>query len=114
MKNKYQRMSKEEKKSLIERFKKDSFGKLQMSRLQRLTLTGSLGIIVAIAMPVLSFLVDNEIGVFTYVMSIILLVMSLVFIIGSYLIKGRDLNSFAIKEMNMYKGSPNSNRKKRK
>ena len=95
MKNKYQRMNKEEKKELIGDYKKTEFGKNYLFRLKRLLIIG----IVGIAFAILEFLVAyfNKDDIWDYISSGLLLIISIVFIIGSIRLKGKQLNKYALK-----------------
>lgn len=96
MKNKYQRMSKEEKKECRQKYYQTKKGHEMRIRLIRLNVIGITGIIFAIFL-VISGYIAEEINWATWVMAITLFVFSIIFITGSCLIKGKVLNQFAIK-----------------
>ena len=96
MKNKYQRMSKEEKNILKRKFKEDSMGKEVTGRLNRLFIIGIIGIIISIIMFIVALM--NKSGALDYVSSGILFSFSAIFLIGSIKIKGKELNKFALKQ----------------
>lgn len=93
MKNKYQRMTKEEKKALIIEYKKDSFGSAMIKRLTRLLIIGILSYAYAI------FLVVTAENIWHYISASGLLIAGCVFIIGSLKLKIKNLNTFAIKKI---------------
>lgn len=98
MKNKYQRMSKEEKKKLQESYKKTELGANMLSRLKRIVITGSLGAIVSIVLIILAIIEKGNI--FDYIYAGVLTVASIVFLIGSFKIKNKVLNDFALEQKN--------------
>ena len=96
MKNKYQRMNKEEKKKLIEEYKKTEFGKNYLFRLKRLLIIGIAGIIFAILECLVAYF--NKDDIWDYISAGILFVASVIFIAGSIRLKGKQLNKFALKK----------------
>ena len=95
MKNKYQRMNKEEKEKLKKEFIKTKQGKDLMFRLKRLLIIGILGVICSIVLYIVAFISKEDI--FDYISASLLLIASIIFIIGSIKLKGKHLNNFAIK-----------------
>jgi len=91
MKNKYQRMNKEEKIKTKTSYFATAEGKSMHSRLIRLLITGIMGIIFGI------YLIYDSNNIWQYIMAGVLLVASIIFIIGSFKIKGKVLNKYAIK-----------------
>ena len=96
MKNKYQRMSKEEKKEIKESYKKSKKGQNMMIRLNRLIITGIVGLIVFGIYLYLNLTGENT-TVWDYIVTTSLLLASLVFIIGSFILRGKEYNKHAIK-----------------
>lgn len=98
VKNKYQRMTKTEKKELQQQFYETTKGKEMKKRLLRLRLIGLVGIFFSIFL-VISGYISKELNWATWTMSIILMLCSCVYFIGSFTIKGKMLNDFAIKSI---------------
>lgn len=98
MKNKYQRMSKEEKKSCREQYYQTAKGKEMKIRFLRLNVTGMLGILFSAFLVVHGY-ISNEINWATWTMAIILFVFSIVFIVGAAVLKGKCFNNFAVKNV---------------
>lgn len=98
MKNKYQRMSKEEKKALQEKFYKTEKGKDMKKRLLRLRMIGFIGMLFA-AFLVVSAYFSKELNWATWLMSIILMACSVTYFVSSFVLKGKVLNDFAIKNI---------------
>ena len=96
MKNKYQRMSKEEKKKLIEDYKKTELGKNNLFRFKRLLIIGIIGIVFAIVECLVAYF--NKDDIWDYISAGILFIASIIFVVGSIRIKGKQLNNFAIKK----------------
>ena len=96
MKNKYQRMTKEEKQKLKNRYYKTEQGKIQKQRLMRLLICGIFGIIFSIYMIVDGYL-KGTINVWSWIWAILLLAFSLAFIISSFILRGKSLNLYAVK-----------------
>ena len=96
MKNKYQRMNKEEKTKIKEKYYSTPEGKNMKNRLTRLLITGTMGILFSAYLVYSNYTQDGN-NIWQYIMSGILLIASLVFIIGSFKIKGKVLNKYAIK-----------------
>ena len=93
VKNKYQRMTKTEKKELQQQFYETTKGKEMKKRL-----LGLVGIFFSIFL-VISGYISKELNWATWTMSIILMLCSCVYFIGSFTIKGKMLNDFAIKSI---------------
>ena len=98
MKNKYQRMTKTEKKELKRKFYETTKGKEMKKRLLRLRIIGLIGILFSVCL-VISGYISKELNWATWTMSIILMLCSCVYFIGSFTIKGKILNDFAIKNI---------------
>ena len=98
MKNKYQRMTKEEKKECQQKYFATSKGKEMKIRFLCLKIIGILGIAFAIFL-IISGYISNEINWATWAMAIILMIFSVVFITGAIILKGKCLNQFAVKKM---------------
>ena len=96
MKNKYQRMNKQEKKDIREKYYKTEDGKTMYNRLTSLLITGSMGIIFALYLTYSNYTKDGN-NIWEYLIAAILLIASIIFIIGSLKIKTKVLNKFAIK-----------------
>ena len=96
MKNKYQRMSKEEKKNLQQNFAKDANNKELLIRLKRVVVTGSLGTIIGVILLIMAIVQKNNI--FDYIYASVITVISVIFVIASFKIKGKVLNEYAIKK----------------
>ena len=91
---KYYYLNKNEKKELKNDFYKTEFGKNINNRLNRLFLTGVIGILFSL------FLIIKPTNKWDIVTSIILLVSSLLFIIGSFRVRIKKLNNFLINKNN--------------
>ena len=98
MKNKYQRMSKEEKKDLQEKFYKTEKGKDMKKRLLRLRIIGFVGMLFDVFLVVSAYF-SKELNCATWLMSIILMVCSVTYFVSSFVLKGKVLNDFAIKNV---------------
>ncbi len=98
MKNKYQRMSKEEKKRCKEFYYNTSKGKEMRKRLNRLTIIGIIGLLFSVFLIVSGY-ISEEINWATWVMSGVLCVFSCVFIIGAIRLRGQCLNQYAVAKM---------------
>lgn len=96
MKNKYQRMNKEEKKKLIAEYQKTEVGKNQLFRLKRLLIIGIVLIIFGILEILVAYFTKN--GIWDYISGVICIITGIIFIISSFRIKGNSLNNFAIKK----------------
>ncbi len=96
MKTKYQRMNKEEKKNLIEEYKKTTKGKEVLSRLNRILAIGLIGLIYGVGLALYLYSKDG-IKINDYLTIIPLLIASFIFIIMSLNLRKKELNKFAIK-----------------
>ncbi len=95
IKTKYARMNREEKKELINSYKKTESGKIMMNRLFRLNIIGSLLIIYALYFYIKSF---NNLKWTDFFVIVPLAISGLFFIIMSLKLKRKVLNNFAIKK----------------
>jgi len=98
MKNKYQRMNKEEKRNCKEKYYATAKGKEMKKRFIRLNLIGIGGILFS-AFLIISGYMSQELNWATWGMAMVLTFFSLIYLIGSFIIKGKCLNSFAIKNL---------------
>ena len=98
MKNKYQRMSKEEKAKVKSKYYATEKGKEMKARLDRLIVLGIIGICFSIFL-VVSGILANKIEWYTWVVAITLLIFSIVYIVGSITIRGKVLNQCAVKNV---------------
>ncbi len=96
MKNKYQRLSKNEKMECRNMYYATLKGKEMRLRLIRLNITGTLGLLIAIYM-IVNGNYTKEIQWYDYCIAISLFLASFTFLIGAYIIRGKVLNQFAIK-----------------
>ena len=96
MKNKYQRMSKEEKKELQNKFKQSAYGQNLLFRLKRLLIIGIVGICFSLLEFGVAFF--NKKDIWDLISGSILFIISLIFIIGSIRTKSKKLNEFALKQ----------------
>lgn len=96
MKNKYSRLSKEEKQECQKMYYQTEKGKEMHLRLIRLTFTGMLGILVGIFM-LGNGIISEKIKWYDYLVSIPLILASIVFLVGAFQIKRKVLNQFALK-----------------
>jgi len=98
MKNKYERMKKEEKKICKEKYYSTPKGKEMKQRFLRLNIIGTIGILFSCFLIVSGY-ISKEIGWATWTMAIILFLFSIVYIVGSYILKKQCLNNYAVKHM---------------
>lgn len=96
MKNKYQRLSKEDKKECRNMYYNTPKGKDMHLRLIRLNVIGILGLLIGCYI-IINGNITHDINWIDYTVSIPLLFASFIFLIGSYLIRGKVLNQFALK-----------------
>ena len=96
MKNKYQRMNKEEKKKIEAEYLKTDKGKAQIARLNRVLIIGITGVILGLALIVYAYL--NKDVIWDYVSASILLIISIFFIIKSRQLKIGELNKEVLKK----------------
>lgn len=94
MKTKYQRMKKEEKKKLLEEYKKTEKGKYVMAKLRNVIIIGILSYIYAIYL----LLTASKENIWTYISAGSLLIAGCIFIVASLKLKQKSLNYFAIKK----------------
>ena len=95
-KNKYERMSKIEKKELIKKYKKSDSGASLFMRVTRLKITGFLGLIFTLILLIIEY---KTIEVKDFLIIIPLVLASILFIIMSCKIKKKILNDFALKNL---------------
>jgi len=88
---KYYNLKKEEKYIIKDKFYQTEFGKETKNRLNRLLLTGILGILFSIYL----FLFQKN--VWEIIIGIILIITSTIFIIGSYKIRIKKINDYLVK-----------------
>ncbi len=98
MKNKYQRMNKEEKQKCKEKYYKTEKGKEMKVRFIRLNIIGIVGIFFSIFLIINGY-IENSINIWTWIWASILFICSMIFIIGSSILKGKVLNNFAVKKL---------------
>lgn len=98
MKNKYQRMSREEKKQCREKYYATSKGKEMKMRFLRLNLIGTGGILFSVFLVVSGYL-SQELNWATWGMAILLTLFSILYLVGSFILKGKCLNQFAVKNL---------------
>jgi len=96
MKNKYQRMTKQEQKAIYEEYIAIDKGKKMISRLKRVTITGIIGI--ALSIGLIIYALVKEGSIWDYLSVGVLLAFSLYFIIKSNKLKITVLNKEALKE----------------
>lgn len=96
MKNKYQRMTKEEKKQIKEKYYATEDGKIMKNRLVRLFIIGVMGIVFS-GYLVYSNITKDGNSIWQYLTAGILLIFSIVYIISSFKLRVKVLNKFAIK-----------------
>lgn len=89
---KYYSLTKEEKIKLKEKFYQTNYGRSLQTRLNRLLITGVLGIIFSIIL----FIFPSNI--WDIVTGIILVMASLIFIIGSFTLRVQKINDYLIKQ----------------
>jgi hypothetical protein len=95
MKNKYQRMNKDEKKVLIEKFKTDEKRKEELNRLYIILFFG--GILILFGIYSLFELIFIKYNTFNLVFMIISIVAGLFFVVAYYKLKIKILNKFSLK-----------------
>lgn len=96
MKTKYQKMNKEEKLEIQNKYYATEAGKAMKSRLTRLLIVGFMGIIFSAYLAYSNYTNDGN-SIWQYIMAGILLIASLTFIIGSIKIRHKVLNKYATK-----------------
>jgi len=92
VKNKYQRMSKDEKKELIKEYKATEKGAYIMNKLRNVLICGILSYIYAV------YLIITAENIWNYIGAGGLLIAGCVFIVGSIKLCGKNLNKYAIKK----------------
>ena len=98
MKNKYQRMNKEEKKNTQKFYFRTDKGKEMKKRLVRLNIFG-IGLVIFSIFFMLSDYINKSVTWATYFFSISCLVFGIVFLVGAYKVRGRVLNNYAVRYM---------------
>ena len=96
MKNKYQRLSKEDKRECCNMYYSTSKGREMRIRLTRLIIIGLIGILFGIYM-IGNGILTHQIHWYDYLVAIPLLLASVTFLIGSFLIGKKVLNQFVLK-----------------
>ena len=96
MKNKYQRMNKEQRKNIKDKYFNTEDGKSMYNRLMRLIITGVIGIFFSIYLIYSNYTTDGN-NIWQYIMAGILIIASIIFILGSIKIRLKVLNKFALK-----------------
>ncbi len=92
MKNKYQRMTKDEKKKLINDYKKTEKGNYLLKKLRNLIVIGVLSYFYAI------YLIITSENIWNYISAGMLLLAGCIFIVASIKLRIKNLNKFAIKK----------------
>lgn len=98
MKNKYRRMTKEEKEKCKKKYYATPKGKEMKTRFTRLIIIGVVGLAFSILLIVNGYL-SKEISWATWTIAGILSVFSIIYIAGSIILKGKCLNNFAVKNI---------------
>ena len=96
MKNKYQRLSKEEKKECRNMYYNSVKGREMKIRLTRLWLIGTVGILLSLYW-LGNGMIKNTLKWYDYCLSIPLILFSLIFLIGAFFKRQKVLNQFALK-----------------
>jgi hypothetical protein len=96
MKNKYQRLSKEDKKECQKMYYGTLKGKEMHLRLIRLNIIGICSFLISLYI-VVNGMITHQINWSDYLIATPLFIASIVFIIGSYYIRKKVLNQFALK-----------------
>jgi len=91
-------MTGEEKQKCKEKYYQTAKGKEMKMRFLRLNIIGTIGILFSIGMVTIGYL-NEDINWATWGMAIILMLFSLIYLIGSFILKGKCLNNFAVKNM---------------
>lgn len=94
IKTKYDKLTKDEKKKIIEKYKKTDAGLAMMNRLTRLLFTGIVGIVLAIGLFIYEY---KTIEMTDYLILVPLFFASILFIMMSFKLKRKVLNQFMIK-----------------
>lgn len=88
-------LSKEDQKKIYQNYKKTPTGQAQLARLLRLIVTGVLSILLSIYLLVTNY--QEHTKWFTYLIPIVLLIAGLTFIISSFILKRKSLNTYYVK-----------------
>lgn len=97
-KNKYQRMTKEEKKQCQKFYYNTEKGQAMRSRLNRLVIIGVIGLLFSIFLVISGYL-SHELSWATILLAVILTIFSLIYIVSSITLRRKCLNNYAIKYM---------------
>lgn len=92
MKNKYQRMTKEEKKEIIGKYRKTEKGKYLMAKLKNVMICGIISYVYAI------YLIIDAKNIWSYIGALGVFIFGCVFIVSSIRLRNKNLNKFAINE----------------
>ena len=96
LKNKYQRMNKQEKRKIKEEYINTSTGKININRLRRVLIISIVCILYSIYLAIDTYLNSNSIILYIY--SGLILLIAIIFFISYFKIKGKLLNKFAIEK----------------
>ncbi len=96
LKNKYQRMTKEEKKELRTKFFNTDEGKLFKKRITRVLIFGVIAFIYSIYLFIDNYTTINSIWIYT--IAITVFIASIIFIIGYFKVSNKTYNNYAIKK----------------
>jgi len=97
MKNKYQRMNKEEKIKIKKLYLATKEGRIMIKRLERLLTTGIAGVVLSLLLWFYSYYLTPG-SIWDYISTGVLFIISTFFIIMSYRIKVKVLNKEALKK----------------
>lgn len=98
MKNKYERMTKQEKMACKEKYYNTLKGKEMKVRFFRLNIIGCCGVLFSIFL-IVSGALSKELNWATWMMAGLLFFFSVFYLVGSFLLKKKCLNDFAVKNM---------------
>lgn len=98
MKNKYQRMTKTERKNCRKLYYQTTKGKEMHIRLTRLTLTGIVGLLFSLYI-ILNSSKEGSLNWMMWLISIILIVASIIFIVAALKLKNKNFNEYALKNL---------------
>ncbi len=93
MKNKYERLTKEEKQDILNKYKNTSNGKEQLSKLTRVNVIGILCILYAIFILITEY---QKLNSWLITLIIIMFIVGIIFLILSLKIKKKSLNKYLI------------------
>lgn len=96
IKNKYQRLTKQERKEAREKFYSTNFGKEQKSRFNRLLLISILLFIYSLYLLIDTII--NHGSIWTYVLSGFIFIFALIFLIGRHKVIVKNVNDYLIKK----------------